>query len=267
MNMKKTAFLAVAVLATSAAMAVTTTAGRRGGRSPAPMADGEEVVSAKDAVLYKQVRLEMPKIGPQATLSAPSVSGPTTVGQCYKKPRKWIVLEAKYETPIRQEQMTFTWHVLLDVEKADKDARAAYKKPGSKQPRYSYFTTSVTYMNVPDGTHAASVCLHPSYYECYGEPIAVGIEIVDKNGELMDGGLGVQTENKQLGPLTPRMGVSPKALADAQKAAFWNSSSIMDATDRDRPGVKMIERRQGLQDRSKTIWALVFPNDYEMVAQ
>ena len=27
----------------------------------------------------------------------------------------------------------------------------------------------------------------------------------------------------------------------------------------------MIEMRQGLMDRSKTIWGLVNPNDYEMV--
>lgn len=29
----------------------------------------------------------------------------------------------------------------------------------------------------------------------------------------------------------------------------------------------MIERRQGLLDRSKTIWALVYPNDYETTLQ
>jgi hypothetical protein len=29
----------------------------------------------------------------------------------------------------------------------------------------------------------------------------------------------------------------------------------------------MIERRQGLLERSKTIWALVNPNDYELVLQ
>jgi hypothetical protein len=32
-------------------------------------------------------------------------------------------------------------------------------------------------------------------------------------------------------------------------------------------GEPMIERRQGLLDRSKTIWALVNPNDYEAVVQ
>ena len=32
-------------------------------------------------------------------------------------------------------------------------------------------------------------------------------------------------------------------------------------------GEPFVERRAGLVDRSKTIWAMVYPNDYEMVAQ
>ena len=269
MNIKKTMVFAVAtVTAVAAVAALPRSAGvRTSGRTSkaAVSADGP-ALTAREEVLLKQVRLDMPKIGKTATLAAPSVPGATVVGQCYKKPRKWIVLEAKYETPVRQEQMTFTWHVLLDVEQADKDARAAYKKPGSKQSRYSYFETSVTYINVPDGTHAASVCLHPSYFECYGEPVAVGLEIVDKNGEVMDGGFGVESSGKFFLPYTPRMG-APKEQEAAQKVAFWNDNKIMDAVDKDRPDVKMIERRQGLVDRSKTIWALVNPNDYEMVMQ
>jgi len=35
----------------------------------------------------------------------------------------------------------------------------------------------------------------------------------------------------------------------------------------DTKGEQMIERRQGLLDRSKTIWSLVNPNDYELVIQ
>jgi hypothetical protein len=46
---------------------------------------------------------------------------------------------------------------------------------------------------------------------------------------------------------------------------WWNDANIMDSKGRN--GEPMIERRQGLVDRSKTIWALVNPNDYEDVAQ
>jgi hypothetical protein len=46
---------------------------------------------------------------------------------------------------------------------------------------------------------------------------------------------------------------------------FWENNDIMNAKNAsDEP---MIERRQGLLERSKTIWALVNPNDYELVLQ
>ena len=50
--------------------------------------------------------------------------------------------------------------------------------------------------------------------------------------------------------------------ADSQ---FWDDQKIMGANGAD--GKPMIERRQGLVDRSKTIWALVNPNDYEATMQ
>ena len=45
---------------------------------------------------------------------------------------------------------------------------------------------------------------------------------------------------------------------------FWDDSNIMNAQQNGKP---MIERRQGLVDRSRTIWALVNPNDYETTMQ
>ena len=45
---------------------------------------------------------------------------------------------------------------------------------------------------------------------------------------------------------------------------FWDDSKIMDARQGEKP---MIERRQGLVDRSKTMWAIVNPNDYEATMQ
>ena len=46
---------------------------------------------------------------------------------------------------------------------------------------------------------------------------------------------------------------------------FWEQDNVMNAKQAD--GQPYVERRQGLVDRSKTIWALVNPNDYEYVAQ
>ena len=45
---------------------------------------------------------------------------------------------------------------------------------------------------------------------------------------------------------------------------FWENQDIMNAQSGGKP---MIERRQGLVDRSKTIWALVNPNAYEATMQ
>ncbi len=191
---------------------------------------------------------QFPKIGRQSTLSAPSLQGGSIIGQCYNKPRRWIVLETKYTTYAKwQDQLTFTWHVLLET-------KSATENKGNKEglAPYSYFTTAVTYQNIPQGSHAASVCLHPSYLERFGEPKAVGIVITNAKGETLNG----DCESEIKGIPT-----HPKTL----EKAFWNDNEIMNANTKD--GEPMIERRQGLMDRSKTIWALVNPNDYEQVAQ
>ena len=209
-----------------------------------PVSDEMPAATGRDAY----VRIDQfPKTGRQSTLAAPSLAGATIIGNCYTKPRKWIVLEAKYTTLAKfQDQLTFTWHVLLDTKTATE------KEKSDKIPPYSYFTATTTYYNIPKGSHAASVCLHPSYLERFGEPKAIGLVIANKNGEVLAG----DCESEIKGIPT-----HPKDL----ESAFWNDQKIMNATGAD--GKPMIERRQGLVDRSKTIWALVNPNDYEATFQ
>ena len=81
-----------------------------------------------------------------------------------------------------QDQLTFTWHVLLET-------KSATENKGNKEglSPYSYFTASTTYQNIPQGSHAASVCLHPSYLERYGEAKAVGLVITNAKGEILQG--------------------------------------------------------------------------------
>ena len=91
------------------------------------------------------------------------------------------------------------------------------------------------------------MCLPPSYYELYGEPKAIGFTISNQNGDILGGGTvsevkGIKNDSK-----------------------FWEDDKIMNANGPD--GKPMVERRQGLVDRSKTIWALVNPNDYEATVQ
>lgn len=235
--MNKIAILIIAAAAATVAGAAPT-ANRA--RRAQPAAE-EGAVSTKEGPVV--VIDQYPKLGRQATLGAPSISGESTVGQCYTgKPRKWIVLESKYSTNARcVEQLTFTWHVLLETKSAtNKD-----KEGQAKLAPYSYFTQTVTYSNIPRGSHAASVCLHPSYLERFGEPKAVGLVVSTQEGEVAGDSF---SEIKGI----------------AAHTKFWDDQKIMGAQ---MDGEPMIERRQGLQDRSKTIWALVNPNDYEMVAQ
>lgn len=178
------------------------------------------------------------RIGSLACLPAPSLNGASSVAQVFKKPRKWIVLEAKYETYAKwQDQLTFTWHVLLDSKTATEN------KGGEDIAPYSYFTTQISYMNVPKGFHVSSAVLHPSYLERFGEPKAVGVVVTDKNGAVVGGDSWSEIKNIDAG------------------TKFWDDTNIMEATAKD--GSPMIERRSGLVDRAKTIWGLVNPNDYE----
>ena len=231
---KKIVMMTAMALAATVAFAAPRTSKRQAAT------DDDAPTTGKEAKILLD---QFPKLGRQSTLSAPTLQGGSIIGACYTKPRKWIVLETKYTTFAKwQDQLTFTWHVLLET-------KSATENKGNKEgiAPYSYFTTSVTYQNIPQGSHAASVCLHPSYLERYGEAKAVGLVITNAKGEILQG----NTESEIKGIVAG--------------SRFWEEPKIMDAKTGD--GKPMIERRQGLMDRSKTIWALVNPNDYEQVAQ
>ena len=209
-------------------------------KKPVVAPDDDAPTTGKEAKIMLD---QFPKLGRQSTLPAPSLQGGSIVGKCYTKPRSWIVLEAKYTTFVKwQDQLTFTWHVLLET-------KSATENKGNKEglAPYSYFTASTTYQNIPQGSHAASVCLHPSYLERYGEAKAIGLVITNAKGEILQG----DSESEINGI--------------AKHTKWWENQEIMNKQQAD--GKPMIERRQGLMDRSKTIWALVNPNDSEQVAQ
>lgn len=243
--MKKSVILSVIAIAgvlaaTSAdAQVRRTTRGVRAGGMTVGV-NGPDVTAKLPAVQLKQ----LPKVGRASTLQAPSVPGASIIGKCYNKDRRWIVLESKYDTlDAWTDRLVFTWHVLLDTSTATEGT----KKSREKVPPYSYFSTTVSYVNIPRGSHAACVCLPPSYLERFGEPKAVGLVITSPDGEMLAG----NSESEVPGVKS--------------RTQWWDDEKIMDA--KDKKGEPLIERRQGLVDRSKTIWALVNPNDYETVAQ
>ena len=235
--MKK--LMTITVVALAAATAFCAPArNKKGAQAMAGNEDGPSTSGREAKVTIDQ----MPRTGRSCCLGAPSVQGATMVGQCYQKPRSWIVIETKYTTYAKfLDQLTFTWHVVLETKSAKEN-----KGNKMKLPPYSYFNTAVTYYNIPQGSHAACVCLPPSYLELYGEPKAIGFEISNQNGDILGGGT-----------------VSEMAPIKAN-TKFWEMDNFKDAMGGENPN---IVRRQGLVDRSKTIWALVNPNDYETTMQ
>lgn len=233
----KKLMMAVVIVAATAAMAAG--AKKKGVQAMAGNEDGPETSGKEAKIIVDQ----MPKTGQSCCLGAPSLQGATMIGQCYQKPRRWIVVETKYTTFAKfLDQLTFNWHVLLET-------KSAKENKGNRMglAPYSYFNTTVTYFNIPQGSHAACVCLPPSYLELYGEPKAIGFTISNQNGDILGGGTVSEVKGIK---------------ADTK---FWEDDKIMNASGAD--GKPMIERRQGLVDRSKTIWALVNPNDYEATMQ
>ena len=230
------------MLAVTAAVAAATlvAATPRNKKGVKPMAGADEVqTSGKDA---KVTIDQMPRTGKSCCLAAPSLQGATMIGQCYTKPRQWIVVETKYTTYAKfLDQLTFTWHVVLE-------SKSAKENKGNKMglANYSYFNTTVTYFNIPQGSHAACVCLPPSYLELYGEAKAIGFTVSNQNGDVLAGDTVSEL----------------KAIKAGSK--FWEDEKFLGAMQGEKPD---IERRQGLVDRSKTIWALVNPNDYEATMQ
>ena len=234
----KKLMMAMVVVAAATVFAATPR-GKKGVQAMAGNEDGPVTEGREAKVLIDQ----LPKTGQNCCLGAPSISGGTNIGQCYSKPRSWIVIETKYTTFAKfLEQLTFTWHVLLETKSAKEN-----KGNKMKLPPYSYFNTTVTYFNIPQGSHAACVCLPPSYLELYGEPKAIGFTVSNQNGDILAGDT-----------------VSALPMIKAHEKFWEENKKFQDAMNGDNPG---IVRRQGLVDRSKTIWALVNPNDYEATMQ
>lgn len=203
---------------------------------------GAAVAQGKDARV--QI-VRKASLGSACLQSAPTANGSSYLGKVFKKPRQWIVPELEYQTAADWlDELTVTWHVLLDAKSAkQRDKPAKDKEPVSQ---YSYYTVSVRYMNVPKGSHAASCVLPPSVLERYGEPVIISVRITNKEGDTLDG----QDE-----------GAANLKMPDE----WWASDQVFSA--KDKKGTPLITRRQGLLDRSKTIFALINPDDYEMVRQ
>ena len=196
---------------------------------------------------------QMPNIGPQSLLVAPSLQAQGGSQPITKSRRQWGVYEMTYRTAQKwTEDITVNWFVLCDTKKAKQVDRS---KTAARLPPYVYYTLVSRYVNIPEGDHRSCVCLPPSFIERYGEPVVISCELVTAEGKLLDGMTVVNGFSYvQAGQFNEE---------SKEKMEWWNVDSIINA--KDKSGEAMIEIRQGLVDRSKSPFYLVNNADYETI--
>ena len=196
---------------------------------------------------------QMPNIGPQSLLVAPSLQAQGGSQPITKSRRQWGVYEMTYRTAQKwTEDITVNWFVLCDTKKAKQIDRS---KTAARLPPYVYYTLVSRYVNIPGGDHRSCVCLPPSFIERYGEPVGISCELVTAEGKLLDGATVVNGFSYvQAGQFNEET----KA-----KMEWWTNDDIINA--KDKSGEAMIELRQGLVDRSKSPFYLVNNADYETI--
>lgn len=142
------------------------------------------------------------------------------------KRREWALFEIKYSTGQKwTDELAFNYHVMAQGK--DEDGRDAY----------SYYTLAVRYIDIPKGAHMSCVALPPSLVERYGAPVSLALEIMGKDGSVLD------SKSETLVPYPSK--------------EWWKDPNVMDKP--------IVKRRPGLVDRSKTPFALINADDYEVV--
>lgn len=149
-----------------------------------------------------------------------------TMPKVTKKPREWALFEVKYETGSRwTDELAFNYYVMTKGRMEDgKDL-------------FSFYTATVRYVDIPKGEHMSCVAIPPSLVERYGEAVAVALEVVGKDGKVLDG------KSETIIPFPTK--------------EWWKDSKVLDNPN--------VARRTGLVDRSKTPFALINADDYEVV--
>jgi hypothetical protein len=147
-----------------------------------------------------------------------------------KKPREWALFEVKYESEAKwTDELTFDYHVM--TKGRNEEGKEAF----------SYYTTTIRYINVPKGEHMSCVVIPPSLVERYGEPVAITLQIIGKDGTVSDS----RTETEM------------RALKSVKE--WWTDDLVMKNAN------VPVTPRTGLVDRSKTPFALINADDYEVV--
>lgn len=154
-----------------------------------------------------------------------NVNVQNTMPKVTRRPREWALFEVKYET---RAKWTDELAFSFHVMTKGKDEEG---KDG-----FSYYTLTLRYIDIPKGEHMSCVALPPSQVERHGEPVAVALEITSKEGKILD------SNAESVIPLPEK---------------WWKESKVLDNS--------ALKRRTGILDRSKTPFALINADDYEVV--
>jgi hypothetical protein len=190
-----------------------------------PAKAGERVDDKAGKVEIKR----FPKPNKTSMVRTPEYTTSAVGGQAKlsKRPREWGLFEIQYATASKwMDELSFTYHVM--TKSKDDEGKEAY----------SYYTLTLRYVNIPKGDHMSCVALPPSMVERYGEPISLAVEIVGKDGTV----LASQSES----------------IINYPTKEWWKDPNVLD-----KPQVS--RRTGGLMDRSKTPFALINADDYEVV--
>ena len=182
-----------------------------------------------------QVKIKsIPKPGRGLNVSTPDfqpratgLSQPLSRG----RPKEWAVIDVTYETksPTKwTDNVYVTFFVMTDGQTPD------------RKQELSFYTTRVQYVNVSDGEHRAGVVLPPSILERYGQVVAIACEITADGVDKPD----VKSDiNAQF--------LSPF------KDDWWKNDRVLNA--------EIVKKREGLLERSKTPFGMIYIDDYEAV--
>lgn len=195
---------------------------QRPGAPSAPGAGGtREVVET-----VKIARFPSPNKAAMVRTPEFNVNVQNTMPKVTRKPREWALFEIKYETGARwTDELSFNYFVMTKGKNDEgKDA-------------FSFYSATVRYTDIPKGDHMSCVAITPSLIERYGEPVSIALEIVGKDGKVLDS--------------------KAESLIPYPSKEWWKDSAVLDNPS--------VTRRNGLVDRSKTPFALINIDDYEVV--
>lgn len=149
-----------------------------------------------------------------------------TVSKVTRRPREWALFEIRYSTGAKwTDELAFNYFVMTKG------------KGDDGKDTFSFYNTTIRYVDIPKGDHMSCVALAPSQVERYGDPVAIALEIVGKDGKVLD------SKSESTIPFPSK--------------EWWKDSNVLDNPS--------VTRRSGLLDRSRTPFALINADDYEVV--